>query len=313
MTSQYNQNWGRNWFAGPAQDQHMRVSDAERQAVADRLAEHFSSGRLDQAEFDDRVGRAMSAKTRADLNGLFDDLPETGAPAATDQRLASCTAGAATRSCSSRSSSSSPSRRRTWCGRCCGSAPRSPSSCSPRGPSATPVRASAADLTGDAGHQPRTGDSPVSLPRGQRVKGNSGPFAFARYRPGCAMSGGGGIAEPASLVFGGGGTAEQDASAVVGGGGMAEQDASAVFGGGGMAEQDASAIVGGGGITDRDNDVRGGGGMAEQDSVVTGGGGIFDPERAGFFAPPNPSCPASMPQFCPQPPLPTTPARSWVP
>jgi len=62
----------------------MRVSDAERQAVADRLAEHFSSGRLDQAEFDDRVGRAMSAKTRADLNGLFDDLPETGAPAATD-------------------------------------------------------------------------------------------------------------------------------------------------------------------------------------------------------------------------------------
>ena len=84
MTSQYNQNWGRNWFAGPAQDQHMRVSDAERQAVADRLAEHFSSGRLDQAEFDERVGKAMSAKTRADLNGLFDDLPETGAPAATD-------------------------------------------------------------------------------------------------------------------------------------------------------------------------------------------------------------------------------------
>ena len=26
----------------------------------------------------------MSAKTRADLTGLFDDLPETGAPAATD-------------------------------------------------------------------------------------------------------------------------------------------------------------------------------------------------------------------------------------
>jgi len=87
MSTQYNQNWARGfgpWFTGPASDQHMRVSDAERQAVADRLAEHFSSGRLDQAEFDDRVGRAMSAKTRADLNGLFDDLPETGAPAATD-------------------------------------------------------------------------------------------------------------------------------------------------------------------------------------------------------------------------------------
>jgi hypothetical protein len=92
MPSPYDQPWTRGfapWFTGPPADQHMRVSDAERQEVTDRLAEHFSSGRLDQAEFDERVGRAMSAKTRADLNGLFDDLPETGlpgtgAPAATD-------------------------------------------------------------------------------------------------------------------------------------------------------------------------------------------------------------------------------------
>jgi len=62
-------------------DQHLRVSDAEREAVADQLAEHFAAGRLDQAEFDDRVGRAVSAKTRADLSGLFADLSETGAPA----------------------------------------------------------------------------------------------------------------------------------------------------------------------------------------------------------------------------------------
>jgi hypothetical protein len=68
-------------FGGPYSEQHLRVSDAERQAVADRLAEHFAEGRLDQAEFDDRLGRAMSAKTRADLSGLFSDLPETGAPA----------------------------------------------------------------------------------------------------------------------------------------------------------------------------------------------------------------------------------------
>ena len=68
-------------FHGPYSDQHLRVSDAERQAVADRLAEHFADGRLDQAEFDERVGRAMNAKTRADLGGLFDDLPDTGAPA----------------------------------------------------------------------------------------------------------------------------------------------------------------------------------------------------------------------------------------
>jgi len=74
-------------FRGPYSDQHMRVSDAERQAVADRLGEHFAEGRLDQDEFDERAGRAMSAKTRADLSGLFDDLPDlntrpqTGAPA----------------------------------------------------------------------------------------------------------------------------------------------------------------------------------------------------------------------------------------
>ena len=59
-------------------DQQMRVSDAERQEVADRLAVHYGDGRLDQAEFDERLSRAMSAKTRADLNGLLDDLPEPG-------------------------------------------------------------------------------------------------------------------------------------------------------------------------------------------------------------------------------------------
>ena len=48
-------------------DQHLRVSDAERNAVAERLGTHYSDGRLDQAEFDERVGRAMAAKTRGDL------------------------------------------------------------------------------------------------------------------------------------------------------------------------------------------------------------------------------------------------------
>lgn len=65
-------------FGSTPSDQHLRVSDAERQAVADRLAEHYGTGRLDKAEFDERIERAMSAKTRADLNGLFDDLPESG-------------------------------------------------------------------------------------------------------------------------------------------------------------------------------------------------------------------------------------------
>ena len=66
---------------GAYSDQHLRVSDAERQAVTDRLAGHFADGRLDQEEFDERAGRAMGARTRADLAGLLDDLPGTGAPA----------------------------------------------------------------------------------------------------------------------------------------------------------------------------------------------------------------------------------------
>jgi hypothetical protein len=59
-------------------DQHIRVSDAERNTVAELLGQHYADGRLDQAEFDDRIGRTMAAKTRGDLAGLFDDLPETG-------------------------------------------------------------------------------------------------------------------------------------------------------------------------------------------------------------------------------------------
>ena len=53
----------------------LRVSDAERNEVADRLSTHFADGRLDAAEFKERLDAAMAAKTQADLAGLFDDLP----------------------------------------------------------------------------------------------------------------------------------------------------------------------------------------------------------------------------------------------
>jgi uncharacterized protein DUF1707 len=66
-----------------ASDATIRVSDAERAEVADQLAQHYGDGRLDQAELDERLSRAMSAKTRADLTGITDDLPEAPArPAA---------------------------------------------------------------------------------------------------------------------------------------------------------------------------------------------------------------------------------------
>ncbi len=61
-------------------DQHIRVSDADRNAVAEVLAQHYTDGRLDQAEFDERMSRTMAAKTRGDLAGLFDDLPDLDNP-----------------------------------------------------------------------------------------------------------------------------------------------------------------------------------------------------------------------------------------
>ena len=64
----------------PVTDPNMRISDADRADVADRLSRHYSDGRLDQAEFNERLDRAMKAKTQADLSGLFTDLPPLGEP-----------------------------------------------------------------------------------------------------------------------------------------------------------------------------------------------------------------------------------------
>ena len=40
-------------------DQHIRVSDADRSAVAEQLGAHYADGRLDQAEFDERTGGGL--------------------------------------------------------------------------------------------------------------------------------------------------------------------------------------------------------------------------------------------------------------
>jgi Domain of unknown function (DUF1707) len=57
----------------------LRISDAERAEVADLLSRHYGDGRLDQAEFNERLDQAMKAKTYKDLSGLFADLPLTEA------------------------------------------------------------------------------------------------------------------------------------------------------------------------------------------------------------------------------------------
>src|SRR6266516_6173292 len=61
---------------GAAVNPDLRASDAERADVADRLSKHYGDGRLDQAEFNERMERAMNAKTHGEFDGLFADLPD---------------------------------------------------------------------------------------------------------------------------------------------------------------------------------------------------------------------------------------------
>jgi hypothetical protein len=61
--------------SGPGGDGGLRASDAERDQVATELGGHFEAGRLDQAEFDERLTQALRAKTRGELDVLLRDLP----------------------------------------------------------------------------------------------------------------------------------------------------------------------------------------------------------------------------------------------
>jgi hypothetical protein len=82
MPAPYNPPWGRGSSGRRASQANptMRVSHAERTEVADRLSKHYGDGRLDEEEFNERLDRAMKAKTQSDLDGLFDDLPEPETP-----------------------------------------------------------------------------------------------------------------------------------------------------------------------------------------------------------------------------------------
>ncbi len=64
----------------------MRVSDDDRERIADELREHMVAGRLSQEELEQRLDLAYKARTRADLDGLRADLPMS--PAAVRQSLA---------------------------------------------------------------------------------------------------------------------------------------------------------------------------------------------------------------------------------
>jgi hypothetical protein len=64
----------------------LRVADADRERVIDELREHMLVGRLTPEEFEERLGSAYKASTRADLDALRVDLPMS--PVAVERALA---------------------------------------------------------------------------------------------------------------------------------------------------------------------------------------------------------------------------------
>jgi len=58
----------------------LRVSDADRDRAIAEMSEHYQAGRLTTEELEDRTGRALAARTSADLAALFTDLPRRQAP-----------------------------------------------------------------------------------------------------------------------------------------------------------------------------------------------------------------------------------------
>jgi hypothetical protein len=64
-----------------AQDDSMRVSDAEREATLKTLGDHAAVGRLSLDELEERAGQALTVRTRGELTALTSDLPKDTAAA----------------------------------------------------------------------------------------------------------------------------------------------------------------------------------------------------------------------------------------
>lgn len=57
-------------------DPNIRIGDAERDEAISRLRAHHAAGRIDMIEFDDRMEKALEARTAGDLKAIFRDLPD---------------------------------------------------------------------------------------------------------------------------------------------------------------------------------------------------------------------------------------------
>jgi hypothetical protein len=63
-----------------SRDSHLRAADADRERIAERLRNAHAEGRLDLAEFQQRLERGYEAKTLGELGELVKDLPREGEP-----------------------------------------------------------------------------------------------------------------------------------------------------------------------------------------------------------------------------------------
>ena len=59
----------------PSSEPRTRLSDADRDRAAAELSEHYAEGRLDVEEHAERLDAIWTARTRADLDPIFEDLP----------------------------------------------------------------------------------------------------------------------------------------------------------------------------------------------------------------------------------------------
>jgi hypothetical protein len=62
-------------------DLALRIGDADRERVADRLRQAAGEGRLSPEELDERLGAAFAARTAGELEPLVADLPPEPEPA----------------------------------------------------------------------------------------------------------------------------------------------------------------------------------------------------------------------------------------
>lgn len=59
---------------------NVRVGDADREATAAQLRDHYADGRLTLDELNERLDQTFAAKTRDDLNTVMRDLPHVARP-----------------------------------------------------------------------------------------------------------------------------------------------------------------------------------------------------------------------------------------